>query len=400
MRTDATRPTYACRVDATGAVRIEKLVAGGEGLARMADGRVVFVPGVVAGELVEIEIHEMQRDFARTRVTRVVEAASQRREPPCPRVADGCGGCDWQHIERRVQGQAKVAIVREAFERTAKMAVDPPLRRLAEDARRTTVRMASTGAGVGFRAADSHDVVPVDVCPVAHDLINDLLARPLLAGEGEVSLRVGGRTGDRAAWFHEGSPVADLPAGLRTGAKARVREVVDGTDFEVSMGSFFQSSPEAAELIVDSVRRRLDTIGARGGRLLDAYGGVGLFAVCLADRFDDVMLVESNPHACRDAVRNLADHAAIIEQAEMEHWDPTPADVVVADPARQGLGKRGAAALVASGASTLVLVSCDPVSAARDARLLVDAGFSLGEMEVLDIFPETHHVEVVTAFRR
>lgn len=398
MRIAGTGPTYAVAMDASGAVRIEKLVAGGEGLARMADGRVVFVPGVLAGELVDIEVLETQRDYARTRVVRVVESVPQRREPPCPRVADGCGGCDWQHIERRIQGQAKVAIVREAFERTAKMSVEPPLRRVAEEARRTTVRVASTRSGIGFRAAHSHDVVPLDACPVAHDLVNELLAGPLLDGPGEVSLRVGARSGDRAAWFHEGSPATDLPQGLRTGAKARVRETVDGAVFEVSMGSFFQSSPEAAELIVDSVRRRLDTIDARGGRLLDAYGGVGLFAVCLSDRFDDVMLVESNPHACRDAVRNLADHAAIIEQAEMEHWDPTPADVVVADPARQGLGKKGVGALVATWAPRLVLVSCDPVSAARDARLLVDAGYSLAEMEVLDIFPETHHVEVVSAF--
>lgn len=387
-------------MDAAAAVKIEKLVAGGEGLARMADGRVVFVPGVLAGELVDIEILETRRDFARTRVTSVVEPAPQRREPPCPRVNDGCGGCDWQHIERRIQGQAKVAIVQEAFARTAKVEVDPPLRRLTEEARRTTVRMVSSGGGLGFRAADSHEVVPVDRCLVAHDLVNAIIAGPLLEGSGEVTVRVGARTGDRAAWFHEGSPVASLPEGLRTGAKARVSEIVDGARFDVSMGSFFQPSPEAAELIVDSVRRRLDTLGARGGRLLDAYGGVGLFSVCLADRFDELMVVESSPYACRDAVRNLADHAAVIEQAEMEQWDPTAADVVVADPARQGLGKKGAAALVATGAPHLVLVSCDPVSAARDSRLLIDAGFSLREMEVLDIFPETHHVEVVSAFSR
>lgn len=367
----------------------------------MDDGRIVFVPGVVAGELVEIELSETRRDFGRATLLRVVEPAASRREPPCPNVARGCGGCDWQHVDQRVQGQAKLAIVVESYERTAKLTVDPQLRRLTADARRTTVRMASGEDGrLGFRAADSHDVVDVDSCMVAHPLVNELASGLTMDGEGEISIRVGARTGDRAVWCHEGRLAGELPAGVFTGARARIGESVAGQAFQVSMGSFFQSSPEAAELIVDSVVRRLDKVGARGGRMIDAYGGVGLFSVCLADRFDDVVLVESSTYACRDAVRNLEDHAAVIEACDVEQWDPCDARVVVADPARQGLGKRAAAVLAETEAETIVLVSCDPVAGARDARLLVDAGYDIGEVEVLDIFPETHHVEVVAAFTR
>lgn len=382
-------------------VRIEKMVAGGDGLARMDDGRVIFVPGVVAGELVEVELSETRRDFGRATLLRVVEPASARRDPPCPHVARGCGGCDWQYIEQRVQGQAKLAVVVESYERTAKLKVDPQLRRLTPDARRTTVRMASTTDGrLGFRATASNEVVDVDVCMVAHPLINDLVSTLSTDGESEVSIRVGARTGDRALWCHEGRIAGDVPAGIHTGARARITETVAGHTFHVSMGSFFQSSPEAAELIVDSVVRRLDKVGAHGGRMVDAYGGVGLFSVCLADRFDDVVLVESSSYACRDAVRNLEDHAAVIEECEIERWEPCAASVVVADPARQGVGKRAAAVLADTGADTIVLVSCDPVAGARDARVLVDAGYDIGEVEVLDIFPETHHVEVVAAFTR
>ena len=115
-----------------------------------------------------------------------------------------------------------------------------------------------------------------------------------------------------------------------------------------------------------------------------------------ADRFDELVLVESNPQACRDAITNLEDCAATIIQSQMEHWDPCDADVVIADPARQGLGKQGAQAIVDTGAPVVVLVSCDPVAGARDARLLVSAGYELREVEVLDIFPETHHVEVIS----
>lgn len=382
-------------------VRVDKIVAGGAGLARMEDGRVVFVPSVLADEVVEIELAETRRDFASANLVRVVQPSPHRREPPCPHVASGCGGCDWQHIERRIQGQAKLSVVVEAYARTAKLTVQPQLRRLSEHARRTTVRMAGDASGgLGFRRHDSHEVVPVDSCMVAHDLINRFVERPILDGPGEVSIRVGARTGETALWCHEGRLVPDLPAGVHTGPKARITERVGDHEFQVSMGSFFQSSPEAAELIIDSVSRRMDTVGARGGRLVDAYGGIGLFSVAFADRFDDLVVVESSEYACRDAVRNLADHAAVIEQSTVEHWEPCDARTVIADPARQGLGKHGVATIVETGASTVVLVSCDPVAGARDARLLVDAGYSMGEVEVLDIFPETHHVEVVAAFSR
>jgi 23S rRNA (uracil1939-C5)-methyltransferase len=386
-------------VTSTHSVRIEKLVAGGDGLARMDDGRVVFVPGVVEGELVEIELSEKKNDFGRGQLLSIAEPSKNRRVPPCEHVAQGCGGCDWQHIERRIQGQAKLAIVAEAYARTARLEVDPQLRRLTEDARRTTVRMVSDSSGnLGFRAHESHDIVPVSSCMVSHPLLNDFISRPVLEGAGEVTIRVGARTGDIGVWAHEGKLANGLPAGLKTGERATITEKVGEHLFKVSMGSFFQSSPEAAELIVDSVSRRLDNLGIEGGMLLDAYGGVGLFSLAFSQRFDELLLVESSESACRDAVRNLAECAAVIEQANVDTWEAAEVDVVIADPSRHGLGKHGSQAIIETGAQTIILVSCDPVAGARDAKLLTDAGYSIGEVEVLDIFPETHHVEVVAAF--
>lgn len=374
-------------------------MAGGDGLARMDDGRVVFVPGVVEGELVEIDLSEKKIDFGRGHLLSITEPSKNRRVPPCEHVAQGCGGCDWQHIERRIQGQAKLAIVAEAYARTARLEVDPQLRRLTEDARRTTVRMVSDSSGnLGFRAHESHDIVPVSSCMVAHPLLNDFISRPVLEGAGEVTIRVGARTGDIGVWAHEGKLANGLPAGLKTGERATITEKVGEHLFKVSMGSFFQSSPEAAELIVDSVSRRLDNLGIEGGMLLDAYGGVGLFSLAFSGRFDELLLVESSESACRDAVRNLAECAAVIEQANVDTWEAAEVDVVIADPSRHGLGKHGSQAIVETGAQTIILVSCDPVAGARDAKLLTDAGYTIGEVEVLDIFPETHHVEVVAAF--
>ena len=386
----------------THTVTIEKLVAGGDGLTRMEDGRVVFVPGVLPGEQVEIELASKSSDFGRGEVVSVVEPSADRRTPPCPHVAEGCGGCDWQHIDTAAQSRIKADIVTEAFGRTARLQIQPRVRTLDESARRTTVRMvANQNGALGFRKGESNDIVPVTECMAAHPMINEIIKNPVLEGAGEVTIRVSPRTGQRGIWCHEGQMVDSLPPDIVRGSRGAMTEKVLDRDYKVSMGSFFQSSAEAADLIVDVVTRRLNGLELeRGGRLVDAYGGVGLFSLALQDRFDDVMLVESNPQACRDAVHNLQDCAAVIDQVEMEHWDPCSAAVVVADPARQGLGKGGAAAVVVTEAPVVVLVSCDPVAGARDARLLVDAGYELGDVEVLDIFPHTHHVEVVSVFTR
>ncbi len=382
-------------------VRIEKLVAGGDGITRLDDGRVVFVPNVLPDELVEISLAETKKDFARGELVSVVEPSAKRVVPPCPHVAEGCGGCDWQHIERRNQGQVKLAIVTEAYARTARMEVQPEMRRLNENSRRTTVRMVADVDGVlGFRAHESHEIIPVKSCMVAHPLINEFISQPVLEGAGEVTIRVGARTNTVGVWVHEGKLASGLPAGLKTGERATVTEVVGDHEYMVSMGSFFQSSPEAAELIIDSITRKLDNLGVEGGYLVDAYGGVGLFSLAFSHRFDELLLVESSESACRDAVRNLADCAATIEQENMDQWDSVEADVVIADPSRHGLGKMGAGAIIDTGAPVVILVSCDPVAGARDAKYLCDAGYKLGEVEVLDIFPETHHVEVVAVFTR
>lgn len=166
-------------------VQVEKLVAGGEGLARLKDGRVVFVPAVIAGEMIDIQLVEKKTDFARAILTGVVEPSSFRRPAPCPEVARGCGGCDWQHMQRERQSSSKADIVKEAFLRTAKLVVDiPEAITLPDSARRTTVRMVAGADGiVGFRASDSHDIVTTSNCMVTHDALNDVLKGPVLEGQ-------------------------------------------------------------------------------------------------------------------------------------------------------------------------------------------------------------------------
>lgn len=395
----------------------DRLVAGGDALARDATGKVVFVTGALPGEEVEARLVQQRRDFSRAVVQRVVVASPDRVDPPCPHLARGCGGCSWQHLAPRAQHAARVELVRDALRRIARLrepevSAGPPAHLDDLAARRTTLRAAVDRDGrLGLRASRSHRVVPLDSCLVAHPALEDLLARVRLPGASEAVLRCSVATGERLLHW-EGPPrpeAAAVPDGVRTGAGAWLTEQVAGARLRVGAGSFFQPSPHAAEVLVSTVRALLG--GDRPGdtrladaHLVDAYGGVGLFACTIGREMASALLVEGNPAACDDARLNLAAHLPegrwqVLGQPVEEGWVPGDGRcVVVADPARSGLGPRAADVLAGLTPEALVLVSCDAAALARDAALLADRGYGHAGSVVLDHFPHTHHVEVVTRF--
>lgn len=387
-------------------VTVERVVAGGAGLAHGGDGRVVFVDAALPGETVEVDIVEQRRDFARARIGVVLEASPDRVVAPCPHLAAGCGGCSWQHVAPVAQLALKAEIVRDALRRTARLP-DADVRAagaVSPWAYRTTLRLAARSDGrLGLRRAASHEVVVLDDCPVAHPRLSELLGGVRARTAGEVTLRVSAATGAATALAiapatrRRGQPPRlDVPGAVAVGRRAALDEDVDGVRLHVSAGSFFQSGPQAAELLADTVRDA--TGGADASRFVDAYGGVGLFAATVAGPDDAVVLVESSPSSCADARVNLTGRAATIVESRVEGWTPTPAGVVVADPARSGLQRGGADAVARTGAERVVLVSCDPVSLARDAGLLAEHGYALHHSDVVDVFPHTAHVEVVSRF--
>jgi 23S rRNA (uracil1939-C5)-methyltransferase len=381
-------------------VRAEKMAAGGDAIARMADGRVAFVRGALPGELVAIQVIQSKKDYVRAEVADVIESSAIRVTPPCPAHARGCGGCTWQHVDPSAQLALKTTVVIEALRRTGKL-VDPLVEiggSVPPWAYRTTLRLATGPDRLGLRSRHSHDVVELEACPVSHPLLEELLARIRVHGSGEVSLRVGAATGERSAWVVDGEvELLGMPPDVGIGPDAQVHEVVDGTSLQISAASFFQSGPDAAELLVAAVR---DACGELAGSstMIDAYGGIGLFAATVGG--PTVTVVESSTSACADALVNLAERRAHILCTQVEHWKPRRADLVVADPSRSGLGRQAAGVLSATQAARIVLVSCDPVSLARDAGLLRDLGYDHTRSTVYDLFPQTHHVEVVTAFDR
>ncbi len=394
-------------------------VAGGAALGRDPSGRVVFVSGALPGERVEVTITETKKDFARATARAIVHPAPERVEPPCPFVADGCGGCDLQHLDPPAQPALKLAVVRDALRRIAHLpdAEVQAAPALAPFGFRTTVRCAVDQGRLGFRAAHSHDVVEIDRCLVAHPLIDELIAvlgeQVTAAGIDEVTIRVGANTGERMVIVDRSAEDLELPAAfadvtlvgadeLDAGHRAWIHEDVHGFRFRVSARSFFQTRVDGAEALVDAV---IDLGGdelEQARTVVDAYSGVGLFSALAVPQEARVVAVEASRSSTADARVNLQARGkgAKVVTSSFERWRPSRADVVIADPSRAGLGRAAAGVVSKSGAGVVVLVSCDPAALARDAGLLGARGFRLDHALVVDLFPQTHHIEVVSRFVR
>lgn len=390
-------------------LRPDRFAAGGEAIARDGDGRVVFVRGALPGELVAAEVTEAKRDFARADVVDVLEPSPRRVVPPCPTRREGCGGCGFQHLDLAAQRQAKVDIVADALRRIGRLlvleggaVVDGG--GVESEGYRTTIRVAAApDRRPGYRHERAHEVIPTDVCLVAHPRLAALLPLIELDPGVELTLRTSAASGEMVAVWDEGvGGVAGLPPEVQTGSAASLTEVVDGRRLRVSARSFFQSGPQAAQLIVDAVRRAAPEL-ADASRVVDAYAGVGMLGACLAAPSARLTAIETSRSAIADARANLAERHATIVRGEVGGWHPDLGDVidlVVADPARSGLGKPGVNALVRTNAPVLILVSCDPASLGRDVRLLTERGYVHEQTTVLDVFPHTTHVECVTRLTR
>ncbi|MHB1137868.1 MAG: class I SAM-dependent RNA methyltransferase [Microthrixaceae bacterium] len=403
-------------------VSVERMVAGGLGLGHEPAGRAVLVEGALPGERVVAVVTDERPRMLRARTTQVVEAAVGRIAPPCPELLAGCGGCDLQHAGTSLQWALKAGIVADALQRIGRLQGVPILagRRLGPTDYRTTLRCGVDDRGrPGFRRRHLHELHTVDRCLIAHPLVDEIVRHGHFPDASEVTIRAGVATGERLVLVtpRQGVPAAAAARAAVVAADVRVveadgraardgegdcppwiHEVVHEHRFRVSATSFFQARPDGAAALVDAVRRALGPVDPTSARLADLYGGVGLFTGALGAR--GAVLVERSASSVADARVNLEPLDTRIVRSAVERWRPSEVDAVVADPARAGLGKDGARVVAATGAERVALVSCDPAALARDARLLVDLGYAVDGVELVDLFPQTHHVEAVTTLRR
>ena len=416
-------------------LEIEKVVYGGDGLARLppVDGRreVVFVPFTLPGERVLAEIEPAVRGRRTARLLEVLRPAPERVAPACEYFGR-CGGCQLQHAAPEAQLAIKRAILLETLRRTGGIEWPGELavHAAAPWAYRNRIRLqAVPGVGVGFHEAAAHlgasggrhqpsarplppigartpgdqrepaqpkaavpRLLPITHCPVASPAINRGLAALAAAPpERRVEIELAVDNDDQGLESDE--PLEFAVSGIR---------------YRVSAGAFFQVNRFLAGELVEAA-----TAGASGAAAVDLFSGVGLFALPLAARFAAVEAVENSPQAVRDlrhnarAAANLsvvaAPALAYLRQRAAER--PTqPLDLLVADPPRAGLGRDLVDAILAQAPARLHLVSCDPATLGRDLRWLLAgddyARYELEALHLFDLFPQTYHLETVARLRR
>jgi tRNA/tmRNA/rRNA uracil-C5-methylase (TrmA/RlmC/RlmD family) len=407
-------------------VVVDGIAHGGEGVGRI-EGKVVLVAGALPGERVRVRIIEDHPRWSRAQLLDVLVASSDRVTPPCVHVGE-CGGCDLQHVRPDAARALKTRIVREQVARLGRLGSEAD--RVIEDCRaagpdlgyRNHVQLHADREGrLGFHRAGSHDVVPIEHCIVADEQVAAL--RTLVGdatGAREVSLRALGS--DRAAVLTPGPGPLEVPEGgitvaLRAedrapvvlrGAGLMVTEVA-GLELRVPLDAFFQVNSAGAEALVALVLELAGDVTARD--VWDLYAGVGLLSLPLARAGAHVLAVESVRSAADAARLNVELHGLDVrvldERVEQVTARGAKGDrsvsapeIIVADPPRAGLGRRVIEDLVAMVPERIVLVACDVASFARDVRDLSERGYRLERAVPLDLFPMTHHVEVVGAFRR
>jgi 23S rRNA (uracil1939-C5)-methyltransferase len=387
----------------------------GAGIARAKDGRVVFVEGALPGEVVEVAVSREERRWSRARLQRIVQASPHRVEVSCRHRLEGCGGCDLLHVNRDHRTAMKSGMVADQLRRAEVAFPESTVRTLVNDAGRTTVRAAVRGGRAGYRAGGSHEVVVPLSCTAIDPAAEEILLDGRFGDATEVAIRVGARTGDRLVVLDGGNPedvdvpddvlvvsIEELDAGLR----AWIYEEAAGRRWRISARSFFQNRPAGVDALVEVVDGMVADLAPERGisqPMVDAYAGVGIFAATVG-RNCTVTAVERSRDSLADSKVNLQDRVkagtAQIVSSTVERWRAAPAAVVIADPARSGLGRDAARTLLSCEPDLFVLVGCDHSAFARDAALLAAAGLELVRLVVVDLFPGTSHVETVGAFVR
>jgi 23S rRNA (uracil1939-C5)-methyltransferase len=433
------------------------MIYGGDGLSHLpADeqgrGKAVFVPFVLSGEKIEGSITEQKSGFARARAEAIIEPSPHRVEPGCPYFTN-CGGCHYQHANYEYQLELKKEILRETLRRTAKLDLAVAIQEHPSPPwnyrNRSRLKVQATPEfRVGYFKMLSHDLQPVDVCPISSPLINQGIAALWLSGRNgrvppgvdeveffadaeDTQLLVGvssnadSRRAQLRVWAEDFRAAMAEISGVvvfrNQNGPTNERILTVGTDhltyrttsgaYRVSAGSFFQTNRYLTNELV-----KLVTDGQSGEVALDLYAGVGLFSTALCD-MRHIVSVESSQTSTGDLSYNLPSNGEAVRATTEQYLSgsaktrragkgavfPHPAvrpDLTVVDPPRAGLGARVARMLVTLGAPRVVYVSCDPVTLARDLVVLLAGGYRIEQVHLVDLFPQTFHIETVVHLAR
>ncbi len=387
-------------------IQIEKLVYGGDGLSR-SDGEVILTPFVLPGEQATVSTSKIKNGLLRGSLENVEQPSEHRVTAKCPYFGS-CGGCQYQHANYEFQVEQKRAILLENLQRLGGISYTGQIDSITAEpwAYRNRIQLHFEKGHCGFHRGGSNELVAVDSCPISSPLLNEAIDKltglakqaewpdflksvELFSNETDLQINVLDSSRPVAArffdWLRKSLPIAPGPISYQA----------VGHEFRISHGAFFQVNRFLIDQLAQEV---LGTVN--GQHAIDLYAGVGLFSIPLASRFATVDSVERSGPAVRDLEFNL-------QNAGITNVTPSRAasedyllslqnapDLIVADPPRSGLGKAATKELLRVKPKQLTIVSCDPATLARDLKQLLTA-FRIERMTMVDLFPQTYHLETV-----
>jgi 23S rRNA (uracil1939-C5)-methyltransferase len=399
----------------------------GYGVSRM-DGKVVFIPYSAIGDEGWVEIVEEKKNYSAGKLVEILVPSSWRVEPPCHYFGT-CGGCQWQHIDYAQQAELKKEILKDILMRLGGLKEIPPITAFPSSDPydyRTRVQLKVKGEKLGYYQERSHQLVDIERCPIAHPLVNEIIAllrkeRFLFSSTEEIDINVSPEEGKGVLVFCFLKPSQGWETSARQFLKSypilkgittlRERQTASlgkprlsftiplNLTLRTSPGSFFQVNLKQNEKLIREVLKL--SRGQKNERALDLYSGVGNFALPLGTVIQEVWGIEENAVAVKDARFNaqfngIGNGKFIRGKVEdvLKKWKREKPDLIILDPPRTGC--KGVVDQVAVlKPRRIVYVSCEPTILARDLRLFSDRGYFLHELALIDMFPQTYHMEVV-----
>lgn len=378
-------------------VEITGLGTGGEGVGRI-DGEVVFVSGALPGDRVTLVGLEKRRGTLRGSVGDVIEPSPHRVAANCP-VFGECGGCTWLDFGYPAQGEWKRRIVQDCFQRIARIEVSPEW--LEEPSLRLGYRTRATfhpaEAGWGFYARGSHAVVPIESCPLSHPKLNRAFSMLRgVQGTADLTITVNPEREEALIWSESEQPALKkvFPSAQAEGVAGN-RNFFEFDGIPIVNGTFAQSSLLLNRLLRELVAENL----GEPASLLDLYCGSGNFSLPWVAKAEVIGVDSSGPAVMAAFRKSGADYRVGNEAAMCTLIQERAWDAVLLDPPRIG-AQKAAGALRNALCGRIVYVSCDPATLARDSRELAAAGWKLQRIAVVDMFPNTPHIETVSLFMR
>jgi 23S rRNA (uracil1939-C5)-methyltransferase len=401
-------------------VRMDRLVYGGDAIGRLADGRTVFVPFAIPGEMVRLRLIEEKARYARAELVEVLEPSPKRITARCSHFTH-CGGCHYQHLNYPDQLNGKSTILLEQLKWIGGLIDIPPIEIAAEPEPwyyRNQVQFHLTREGKpSFQTMQSNQTLPIQECHLPEASINQyshrLISNQFSDGahqhtvrDGELMLVLESSAPQALDFSIENLAISIVQKGpsgnlVLAGSDHLLMEV-SGRQYWVSSSSFFQVNTLQANGMVKYIMANLPLNEMM--TVVDVYCGVGLFSAFLASQAKQLVGIELSPEACDDFIINLNEfsHMSLYEAPAEDvvcsiNFNP---DVIVMDPPREGLGRKTVDGILSQGASYLIYISCDPATLARDTKRLASGCYKLVKIALFDMFPQTYHIESISYWEK